>query len=708
MFLSAKSPRKSKLSSKIAQLSEENKKLKQEIEKQRQEEQKKEIDENGFKELCDRFLTPSLSSFVKLQLSHMNRDIRGHRYTNEFKKFAMSLYFLGPKCYRQLQKTFSLPSPRVLQRFVEKVVFHPGINKQLFEFLRAKVEKMTPTDRYCVLCMDEMSIKCNLYYDIGTDTIVGFEDNGHQKTTVPANMATVIMARGIKNNWKQPLAYTFSQSGCSSHQLKEMLDAVVGELTEVGLHVVALISDMGSNFVQLANMLDVTADNPEIELGNQKLVYYFDPPHLLKAVRNNILDNHLIWDDKKTSWDHIATFYNNDKQLNNRLAPKLTKSHIDPTKFERMRVKYATQVLSATVAAGMETYVSLGYQLDETARGTVEVISRFDKLFDIVNSSKVFTSKPFNKAFKGQEEYLAFLDDTRNFLAQVKIVSKENRTKTSYVKCINGWQVTISALLHLWDFLKNEGFTFLLTRRLNQDSLENFFGSIRQQSGNAVNPTPIQFSRAFKKLFLMSFFHSNGMNCAEDFEKLLLDLTSFAEIQPIAPAVTEELKKAFVVENCDYHSKSLPEQNAFKYVAGYLIEKCLQIHSCNTCIEFSKINSELDDSSLFLHFKAYNMQDFPFGSLKSPHELFYKHIFLLESTFFSNIENFLNNPRVGNRMYELLKTVEEFKHPCENFPGDYLLKLFVRLRIYYILKFNNREFKHSSGRNRKLSILMNM
>jgi hypothetical protein len=111
--------------------------------------------------------------------------------------------------------------------------------------------------------------------------------------------------------------------------------------------------------------------------------------------------------------------------------------------------------------------------------------------------------------------------------------------------------------------------------------LENFFGCARQQSGNAINPTPIQFRRAFRKLFVMNYIHSETMNCAEDFEKVLLSISTFKATSNImlgSDVGQDGLMegKAFVVENCDYHKKTFPEVNAFKYVCGYLIKKCLQ------------------------------------------------------------------------------------------------------------------------------------
>lgn len=58
---------------------------------------------------------------------------------------------------------------------------------------------------------------------------------------------------------------------------------------------------------------------------------------------------------KKTSWSH-TTFYNKDKVL---LEPKLTNSHLHPTNFEKIKVKFAAHVLSHSVANGTNTYISL-------------------------------------------------------------------------------------------------------------------------------------------------------------------------------------------------------------------------------------------------------------------------------------------------------------------------------------------------------------
>ena len=107
-----------------------------------------------------------------------------------------------------------------------------------------------------------------MYYDYGKDEVIGFEDSGIVKTCNPANYATVTMARGIKQSWKQPLGYMFSTTGMTAPNLKVMIHNFIKKLVEIGLTVVGLVTDMGSNFQQLANILDVRNNNSKIVLGD--------------------------------------------------------------------------------------------------------------------------------------------------------------------------------------------------------------------------------------------------------------------------------------------------------------------------------------------------------------------------------------------------------------------------------------------------------
>jgi len=70
----------------------------------------------------------------------------------------------------------------------------------------------------------------------------------------------------------------------------------------------------------------------------------------------------------------------------------------------------------------------------------------------------------------------------------------------------------------LWSLCKSLGFKYILTRRLNQDRLENFIGMMRDENGGNRTPTVQQFEAAFKSLLLRALedHQTMGRNCEAD------------------------------------------------------------------------------------------------------------------------------------------------------------------------------------------------
>ena len=107
-----------------------------------------------------------------------------------------------------------------------------------------------------------------------------------------------------------------------------------------------------------------------------------------------------------------------------------------------MRVKYATQVLSHTVAAAICTYVSLG-SLPSSAMGTAELLSRFDSIFYCLNSSTLHTTKKHRCAINEKTSHIDYLKDSIKFIRNLKVFD-ENKNITGRIKCLHGWLVTLN------------------------------------------------------------------------------------------------------------------------------------------------------------------------------------------------------------------------------------------------------------------------
>lgn len=83
-----------------------------------------------------------------------------------------------------------------------------------------------------------------------------------------------------------------------------------------------------------------------------------------------------------------------------RTAYKLkASSHLYPDGFAKLKVKNAAQLLSESVAAGLESMAKPYFE------GTIAFLRFFDELFDSLNSSSLFGCKPSRRALRTPEQF---------------------------------------------------------------------------------------------------------------------------------------------------------------------------------------------------------------------------------------------------------------------------------------------------------------
>ncbi|KYN11781.1 hypothetical protein ALC57_16059 [Trachymyrmex cornetzi] len=78
---------------------------------------KKDNEYKRLKELGHKLLPENFSRILMAQVDAQFKSKRGRRYDPELKKFALSLYFLSPRTYRELQKSIALSSVWSLNLF---------------------------------------------------------------------------------------------------------------------------------------------------------------------------------------------------------------------------------------------------------------------------------------------------------------------------------------------------------------------------------------------------------------------------------------------------------------------------------------------------------------------------------------------------------------------------------------------------------------
>jgi hypothetical protein len=254
-----------------------------------------------------KYLSPQLHSFFISQLNLSQVAAKGRLYTTDNKMFALSLYYKSPAAYKLLCNTFQLPSVSLLSKWLRKNQSDTGFDNSLTNALKCKVQNMSVRDKTCALLIDEMSIKSHLYYNAATDTIVGFEDTGDERTRTVASSVLVFMVSGLASRWKQPLGFFFVGTSCSAVKVRHSLFKCLTMTDSIGLNVTAVVSDQGSNFYMLCNLLSISVDRPFFEFNGKPFFYLFDPPHLLKSIRNS-LHKHIFefGDQQQARWAHIS------------------------------------------------------------------------------------------------------------------------------------------------------------------------------------------------------------------------------------------------------------------------------------------------------------------------------------------------------------------------------------------------------------------
>lgn len=298
---------------------------------------------------------------------------RGMRYAEKMKRLALNIYFHGSKCCRLLEKLLYLPSVRVLQRWLKNVDITPGFSSTHLNNLSLIAKHFNEENKYCVLSFDEMSLRNHLSYNASQDFVKGFENFGDEQSDNLANYALVFMLRGIAQNWKVPISYFFPSKSTPSNKLKPLLFKAIDLANEIGLKVKIVVCDQGSNNQSLYRLLGITNECPYIMRNNEQIHFLYDVPHLIKSLRNNFHKYGFTINENKILWTYVQQVYEKDKTQPIRAMPKLTDNHIYLPPFSKMKVKYAEQIFSNTVASLICTNISCG-TLPQVAYHTAEFL----------------------------------------------------------------------------------------------------------------------------------------------------------------------------------------------------------------------------------------------------------------------------------------------------------------------------------------------
>lgn len=329
-------------------------------------------------------------------------------------------------------------------------------------------------------------------------------------------------------------------------------------------------------------------------ITNEKVFTFWDPPHMIKLVRNCIGDWKCLQNGRgeKICWQYFEDLVKIQEREGLRAANKVTKRHIN-FHSEIMKVKLAVQVLSYSVGKALLALRDLKYVQFKDAEATSEFCNLFNNMFDILNTRNFLSKSQFRKPVT--EQNLGTLENEIEFLINYIKSIKDDKNKSVLQSNRNtgflGMIVSLSNIIPYYQSILRHNITFLLTYKLSQDHLEMFFSAIRSRGGFNNNPSCLQFMSAYKKLLVRhQVKSSNNANCTAIDATTILHVSCNTASKSTDLIIENEniIESELIVEHDhDYFSTVIHltplVEDITVYIAGFVVKKVSQSITCAFC-----------------------------------------------------------------------------------------------------------------------------
>jgi hypothetical protein len=464
------------------------------------------------------------------------------------------------------------------------------------------------TDRICTLSFDEVEISKKLCYDELADQVLGMR-----------NTACVRSIRGIFGKWKQVIYYDWEKAT----KYEDVLN-IIGALSNIGIDVRALVSDMGPKNTGIWSDLNLGKVKQGVinktwfqhPVTDKKIFVFPDFPHLIKLLRTHLLDSSINLPDGKVLDKKMYMELLKVQTAEFRLTHKLTYRHVHMRGKQRQHVRSAFQTFSHRVSKSVRLLLP----------GHVSQANFIELVNDVSDLLNCRLAQPNYNPCKcpygmQPDEQDHVLDTALETFRKIRIGS---RKEGSYAPFQKGWIMT--SLRELYADLSSEyGIQFLLTSRLNQDHLENFFSQIRGVGGFNMNPTALELKHRIKKIICCNTLtvpktasvrrdsEDVGMVSEQLFSRLVASeqqtMEKLSTRNPSSEILTQEaidrltsIDWTVTLQNIAMEDLSCDERSHYggiEYVAGFIANKFIERYP-----ELSNVGSGEISSGFWVSFLA--------------------------------------------------------------------------------------------------------
>lgn len=515
---------------------------------------KLEESEKKFKNALEKVFSPGQ---IKLLLNpHLTRiqwsavDIAG----------AISLRAVSPRGYRYLRQNagFPLPSFSILRKWAQKLALDEGILTSVLDIMEAKGQSMTSVDKICHLAFDELYISNLMAIDSKEEQVIG-----------PHKTCQFVMARGLFSKWKQPVYYKYDQP-----MTPEIFLDIITQLYKRGYRVASVASDLGSSNQTLLRKMNVFFGNEKQGNSDKKeppkcyflhpcnknwRVYFFaDPPHMIKLLRNHLLDHGFTYKQQQITRDCFDKLLELNDKTDLTVAFKLKSEHLICQGTRRQKVSLATQLFSHTNASAIQACGEKRVLGFENWKIIVPVVELINNWFDLFNSRNKYNhTNHGNDAFGVSfDEQCEILNKMKEFMVEMRVVGHKTMLPFQVGIAFN-CDSLVGLLTHLQMTASTDEqpIHYLLTNRLNQDVLENTFSYFRGMGATHDHPNALELKSRIRWYILgkysTDFFsiHANTDTDKSDTDTSLITSQDFNSVAQ--DGSLKAVRKSRVLEVCD-------------------------------------------------------------------------------------------------------------------------------------------------------------
>lgn len=170
-----------------------------------------------------------------------------HNYSDEVKKFALTLLFYSPRAYKFIRKRCTLPHPSRLHKYLSSKKCEPGVLTEVLDFLKDKILKGDDVShlKNVALIFDAMAIRETRVYDPKLDKNVGYVNLGgiaNDDSEQLATEALFLQIVSFTKPFKCPVAYFFINKVNADMQA-QIIKCIIDQLYNIGITVRSLTCD---------------------------------------------------------------------------------------------------------------------------------------------------------------------------------------------------------------------------------------------------------------------------------------------------------------------------------------------------------------------------------------------------------------------------------------------------------------------------------